>query len=55
MMTTSIEQTMRTLKLGGLAKEWRSVVYYDNEQYLRDLLEICHYCCGDVPYTTSLS
>jgi len=36
----SIEQTMRTLKLGGLAKEWRGVVYYDNEQYMRDLLDI---------------
>jgi DNA replication protein DnaC len=36
----SIEQTMRTLKLGGLAKEWRSIEYRDNEQYLRDLLEI---------------
>jgi len=36
----SIEQTMRTLKLGGLAKEWRSVVYQNNEQYLRDLLDI---------------
>jgi hypothetical protein len=28
----SIEQTMRTLKLGGLDKEWRSVDYQDNEQ-----------------------
>lgn len=36
----SIEQTMRTLKLGGLAKEWRSVSHHDNEQYLRDLLDI---------------
>ena len=36
----SIEQTMRTLKLGGLAKEWRSVSHQDNEQYLRDLLDI---------------
>jgi len=36
----SIEQTMRTLKLGGLAKEWRSVKYQDHEQYMRDLLEI---------------
>jgi len=36
----SIEQTMRTLKLGGLAKEWRSIEYRDNEQYMRDLLEI---------------
>ena len=36
----SIEQTMRTLKLGGLAKEWRSVPYRDPEQYIRDLLDI---------------
>ena len=36
----SIEQTMRTLKLGGLAKEWRSVAYSDNEQYMRELLDI---------------
>jgi len=36
----SIEHTMRTLKLGGLAKEWRNVPYNGNEQYVRDLLEI---------------
>jgi len=36
----SIEQTLRTLKLGGLAKEWRSIPYHDNEQYMRDLLDI---------------
>ena len=36
----SIEQTMRALKLGGLAKEWRGVTYQDNEQYMRDLLDI---------------
>lgn len=36
----SIEQTMRTLKLGGLAKEWRSVDYHGSEQYMRDLLDI---------------
>ena len=36
----SIEQTMRILKLGGLAKEWRNVDYHDNEQYLCDLLDI---------------
>lgn len=36
----SIEQTMRSLKLGGLAKEWRNVAYHDNEQYMRDLLDI---------------
>lgn len=35
-----IEQMMRTLKLGGLAKEWHSVKYHDNEQYVTDLLTI---------------
>jgi len=37
---SSIEQTMRSLKLGGLAKEWRNVAYIDNEQYMRELLDI---------------
>jgi DNA replication protein DnaC len=36
----SVEQAMRALKLGGLAKEWRGVVYHDSEQYMRDLLDI---------------
>ena len=36
----SIEQVMRTLKLGGLAKEWRGIEYQNNEQYMRDLLNI---------------
>lgn len=36
----SIEQTMRTLKLGGMAKDWRDVEYRDNEQYLRELLDM---------------
>jgi DNA replication protein DnaC len=36
----SIEQTMRALKLGGMAKEWRGVAYQDSEQYMRDLLDI---------------
>jgi len=31
---------MRTLKLGGLAKEWRNVAYHNPEQYMRDLLDI---------------
>jgi len=35
-----IEQTMKTLKLSGLAKEWRTIEYRDNEQYMRELLEI---------------
>lgn len=36
----NVEQTMRTLKLGGLAKEWRSISYHNPEQYMRDLLDI---------------
>jgi DNA replication protein DnaC len=36
----SLEQTMRTLKLSGLAKDWRSVEYHDADQYMRELLEI---------------
>lgn len=36
----SIEQTMRTLKLSGMAKEWRNIAYRDSEQYMRDLLDI---------------
>jgi len=36
----TIEQTMRTLKLSGLAKDWRNVEYHDGEQYMRELLAI---------------
>jgi DNA replication protein DnaC len=36
----SIEQTMRTLKLSGLVKDWRSVEYRNPEQYMRELLDI---------------
>lgn len=39
-MNTTIEQTMKSLKLGGLAKEWRNVAYHDTEQYMNALLEI---------------
>ena len=39
-MNTYIEQTLRSLKLGGLAREWRSVEYHDAEQYMRELLDI---------------
>ena len=39
-MIENIEQTMRSLKLGGMAKDWRNVEYRDAEQYMRDLLEI---------------
>lgn len=35
-----IEQMMRTLKLGGLAKDWREVEYHNTEQYVTDLLQI---------------
>lgn len=35
-----IEQYMRTLKLGGLAKDWRSVEFHDTEQYITALLEL---------------
>ena len=35
-----IEQMMRTLKLGGLARDWRSVEYSDTEQYVTDLLTL---------------
>ena len=40
-MTEQIEQYMRTLKLGGLVKEWRSISYCDDpEQYVKELLEL---------------
>jgi len=35
-----IENYLRTLKLGGMAKEWRSVTYKDNEQYVSELLQL---------------
>ena len=39
-MYESIEQAMRTLKLGGMAREWRSVTYENNEQYVTELLQL---------------
>jgi len=40
-MNESIEKTMRTLKLSGLAKDWRTVEYrYGTEQYVQDLMEL---------------
>ena len=39
-MAEQIEQYMRTLKLGGMAREWRSVIYENREQYVRELLEL---------------
>ena len=35
-----IESYLRTLKLGGMAKEWRSVTYKDTDQYVTELLEL---------------
>lgn len=35
-----IEQMLRTLKLGGLAKDWRSVKFHNTEQYVNDLLTL---------------
>lgn len=39
-MDKSIEQMMRELKLGGLAKDWRSIEFRDTDQYVRDLLTL---------------
>ena len=36
----SIEATMRTLKLGGMAKEWRNVTHQHTDQYMQALLDI---------------
>lgn len=35
-----IEAMMRQVKLGGMAKGWRSVPYYNTEQYITDLLNL---------------
>lgn len=39
-MPEQIEQYMRTLKLGGMARERRSVEFRDKEQNVRELLEL---------------
>lgn len=39
-MPEQIEQYMRTLKLGGMAREWRGVEFQSKEQYVRELLEL---------------
>ena len=39
-MLESIEASLRKLKLGGLAKEWRSVEYHGTEQYLTALVAL---------------
>lgn len=39
-MNQNIEQTMRNLKLGGMAKSWKDVKYQSDEQYLTELFDI---------------
>lgn len=39
-MPKQIEQYMRTLKLGGMAREWRNVEFQNTEQYVQELLEL---------------
>lgn len=39
-MPEQIEQYMRTLKLSGMAKEWRTISYKTSEQYITDLLKL---------------
>ena len=39
-MLDTMEVSMKKLKLGGLAKDWRSVEFKSPEQYLRDLLDL---------------
>ena len=39
-MPEQMEQYMRLLKLGGMAREWRSVTFREPEQYVRELLEL---------------
>lgn len=39
-MSDTIEQNMKTLKLGGMARHWRSVKYTNTEQYITELLQI---------------
>ena len=39
-MSELLEQQMRQLKLGGMAKEWRSIEFRDVEQYVGELLKL---------------
>lgn len=39
-MSDRIEQMMRQVKLGGMAKGWRSIDYENAEQYVTDLLKL---------------
>ena len=40
-MAEQIELMMRQVKLGGMAKGWRSVRYENTEQYVTELLKLC--------------
>ena len=39
-MPEQVEQMMRQVKLGGMAKGWRSVPFTDTEQYVTELLKL---------------
>lgn len=39
-MSEEIELMMRQVKLGGMAKEWRSLQFESTEQYVTDLLKL---------------
>jgi len=39
-VSEELEQMMRQVKLGGMAKEWRSVQFENTEQYVTDLLKL---------------
>jgi hypothetical protein len=39
-MSEQIELMMRQVRLGGMAKEWRSVQFERPEQYVTDLLKL---------------
>ena len=53
-MPEQIEQYMRTLKLGGMAREWRNVEFQSTEQYVRELLELeCEGVNGDLSIQAS--
>ena len=39
-MSEEIELMMRQVKLGGMAREWRSVQFENTEQYVTDLLKL---------------
>jgi len=39
-MMKTVEEMMREVKLGGLARDWRSVEYSNTEQYVRELLTL---------------